>query len=114
MINSDNIIQGLKCCQISMSDEEPFTKCHECPYNDVSICVQDCRSELCKDALELLKEQEPIEPKAGKWITRLRHEHYPSGKPYEEDFCSECGKRGSLEYPFCPWCGIKMESGEAG
>ena len=64
------------------------------------------------DAIVLLKEQEPVEPKTGKWITRLRHEHYPSGKPYEEDFCSECGKRGSLEYPFCPWCGIKMESGE--
>ena len=60
------------------------------------------------DALKLLEEQEPVEPKTGKWITRLRHEHYPSGKPYEEDFCSECGKRGSLEYPFCPWCGKKM------
>ena len=67
-----------------------------------------------RDTLELLEEQEPIEPKTGKWITRIRHEHYPSGKPYEEDFCSECGKRGSLEYPFCPWCGIKMESSEVG
>ena len=65
-------------------------------------------------AEELLKEREPVESKTGKWITRLRHEHYPSGKPYEEDFCSECGKRGSLEYPFCPWCGKKMESGEVG
>lgn len=84
-----------------MSDEITYSA-YSALYDEISLLD------------DLLKEQEPIEPKTGKWITRLRHEHYPSGKPYEEDFCSECGKRGSLEYPFCPWCGIKMESGEVG
>lgn len=86
--------------------------CRDCGYNNHEY--NECVEKLFQDVLKLLKEQEPIEPKTGKWITRLRHEHYPSGKPYEEDFCSECGKRGSLEYPFCPWCGKKMESGEMG
>lgn len=41
-----------------MDNEEPFALClSECPYNGESICVQDCRSVLCADALELLKEQ---------------------------------------------------------
>ena len=88
--------------------------CEKCPFLEGTESGEECVERLHASALELLKEQEPVESKTGKWITRLRHEHYPSGKPYEEDFCSECGKRGSLEYPFCPWCGKKMESGEVG
>ena len=45
----------------------------------------------------------------GHWITKTRHEHYPSGKEYEEDFCSACGMRGSIEYDYCPHCGAKMD-----
>ena len=106
MADREKVIKGLQCCK-SPNDHE------HCPYN-TGVHYNVCTYRLLSDAVELLKEQEPIEPKTGKWITRLRHEHYPSGKPYEEDFCSECGKRGSLEYPFCPWCGIKMGSGEVG
>ena len=46
--------KGLECCQISMHDEEPFEKCQECPYNEISVYVQECRSALCMDALELI------------------------------------------------------------
>lgn len=48
------------------------------------------------------------EPKRGKWKTAIRHEHYPSGKEYEADYCSVCGRRGSLEYNYCPCCGARM------
>lgn len=50
---------------------------------------------------------EPV--KHGHWITKTRHERYPSGKEYEEDFCSACGMRGSIEYDYCPHCGAKID-----
>ena len=51
------------------------------------------------------------EPKRGKWETVIRYEHYPSGREYEADYCSVCGRRGSLEYNYCPCCGTKMYKG---
>lgn len=44
----------------------------------------------------------------GEWVTKQRHEHYPSCKPYEADYCSVCGKRGNAEYELCPNCGADM------
>ena len=52
------VIKGLECCQISMDDKNPFEKCDECPYNHISVSVQDCRSILSVDCIELLKEKE--------------------------------------------------------
>ena len=54
MADREKTMKGLECCQISMHDEEPFEKCHECPYNEISVYVQECRSALCRDALELI------------------------------------------------------------
>lgn len=54
-----------------------------------------------------------VEVVHGRWITKQRHEHYPSGKPYGADYCSVCGKRGSIEYPYCPNCGAKMDGRES-
>lgn len=51
-------------------------------------------------------EAEPV--RHGHWVIKKRHEHYPSGKEYEEDFCSACNMRGSIEYDYCPHCGAKM------
>lgn len=51
-----------------------------------------------------------VEVVHGYWITRIRHEHYPSGKEYEEDYRSVCGKRGSREYDYCPHCGALMDA----
>lgn len=45
----------------------------------------------------------------GRWVAKIRHEHYPSGKPYEVEYCSVCEQRGSLEFAYCPNCGAKME-----
>ena len=51
----DKVVEGLKCCQVSMSDENPFGKCADCPYDAVSVSVQDCRSKLSADCLELIE-----------------------------------------------------------
>ena len=52
------------------------------------------------------------ENKRGKWETKQRHEHYPSGEAYEVDYCSVCGKRGSKEFLCCPNCGARMSDEE--
>lgn len=44
----------------------------------------------------------------GRWVTKQRHERYPSGQPYEADYCSACGQRGSMELDYCPHCGADM------
>ena len=59
-------------------------------------------------AIEALQ-QEPMA--GGEWKTVIRHEHYPSGREYEADYCSVCGRRGSLEYLYCPFCGARMKGG---
>ena len=57
MIDMEKIKKGLECCKASTNDD-PFRGCSECPYNDISISVQECRAVLSADALAMLKEQE--------------------------------------------------------
>ena len=54
-----------------------------------------------KEVLALLKEQEAVEPKTGQWIY----------KKYDDMFmCSSCEKYSIRnDYPYCHWCGAKME-----
>ena len=50
----EKVRKGLECCMACTSDD-PFARCEECPYNEVSIAVQDCRAVLSMEALEILK-----------------------------------------------------------
>ena len=52
MTDREKVIKGLENCAIEQS-------CWGCPYCKGNPTCQD---DLCKDALELLKEQEPVEP----------------------------------------------------
>ena len=54
----EKVTKGLKCCAVSMNDDDPFAKCIECPYNDESIFTDDCRAVLSKDALEVIMNAE--------------------------------------------------------
>ena len=105
MIDREKVKKGLECCKASMNDD-PFQRCSECPYNDISISVQDCRAVLSADALELLKEHEA---KIGHWI-------YLQYCANEGVYCSECHTKMFDRYPmkknlsqFCGHCGAKME-----
>lgn len=45
----------------------------------------------------------------GRWIIRTRHEHYPSGRVYEEIVCPFCGKVDhNGDGNFCGYCGADM------
>lgn len=56
MDKKEKVIRGLECCRQNTPDD-PFQQCGACPYNINGIYVEDCRSVLSGDALELLKEQ---------------------------------------------------------
>lgn len=51
----EKVIKGNVCCMAS-TGEDPFHSCDECPYNNVSVVMQDCRSVLCRETLEVLME----------------------------------------------------------
>ena len=60
MADIKKIIKGLECCQISMSEKNPFAKCDICPYQHFGIAVQDCRSILSGNCLELIRRQQDL------------------------------------------------------
>ena len=84
--------------------------CDVCQYHSLrSPRCCDCDWSEAMDDVDDMDDVE-IEPvRHGHWITKTRHEHYPSGKEYEEDYCSLCSMRGSIEYDYCPHCGAKMD-----
>lgn len=57
MDKKEKVIRGLECCRQNTPDD-PFQQCGACPYNINGIYVEDCRSVLSGDALEVLKELE--------------------------------------------------------
>ena len=97
MADIQKVIKGLECCSVLEGH------CEKCPYETEGF-VADCTSALAIDALELLKEQQPLEvvydinpmtrlpvsfcPKCGEAIQR--HEY---GRPeMTQLFCSYCGQ----------------------
>lgn len=82
MTDREKVIKGLECCQ-TMPDIYP--RCEECPYaDDDDTCVD--MDALHKDAIALLKVQEPREPH----YTKL--EYIVNGMPV------------SINHPECPRC----------
>ena len=51
----EKVKKGLKCCMANTPDD-PFQKCEECPYNEISIAVEDCRAVLSRESLEVITE----------------------------------------------------------
>ena len=99
MIDREKVKKGLKCCKASTNDD-PFQRCSECPYNDISISVQDCRAVLSEDALRLLKEQEPA---------KVRHLRNAKVTVHDEivftDECGNCSCYLLKHWKACPICG---------
>ena len=96
MIDREKVIKGLECCA-----HEAIGDCNNCPYNENT---PHCDIAMMRDAIELLRAQEPVEP--------LRINHDTKWQRDTECICGECG--GSfyrLKVNFCPWCGkaVKWE-----
>lgn len=91
MIDREKVLAGLESCA-----DRTGALCRTCPYD--FIHNENCMGDMAQDALELLKEQEPI-------------------KPTYEDFLgnrvARCGKCNGyiVRYKYCPGCGqaVKWE-----
>ena len=53
MAELEKVIKGLECCKAIH-----IYLCNECPYRDDDVDDDNCKENLCADALELLKEGE--------------------------------------------------------
>ena len=100
MASLEKTLKGLECCK-KLSAEDPFSGCDDCPYNEISVAVEECREALSADALKLLKEQKQIvhckdckhgdkcnEPHEDYWCTW--HETYNNS----EWFCADGERMG--------------------
>ena len=66
MLNLEKTILGLECC--TQADNKGYPKCERCPYADEKLGTCDAVRGLMKDALSLLKAQEPIVATDGKLL----------------------------------------------
>lgn len=53
MIDIGKLKKGAQCCQAEKYGD--LEHCDDCPYNEVSICVQECRTAMNRDVLELIE-----------------------------------------------------------
>ena len=93
------VIKGLECCL----NTGGFEKCKEnCPYFSKEFGISVCSENMLRDALTLLKAQEPI---------LLENQHKPYGhftntnSPWISR-CPKCGKKiEGKQTRFCKYCG---------
>lgn len=95
MIDKQKVIKGLECCLAYRTDSgTDSVSCEDCPYHGTD---SDCW-QVERDALELLKEQEPVTPER----------RYIRGdtKYFDLYKCPECGYL-DLRYKanYCGGCG---------
>lgn len=106
MIDRENVIYSIERCICHVPDA-----CRDCGYDNYGE-YNECVDKLLRDALEMLKEQEP---KHGKWVrlTGMAPPEYHGHK-----VCSVCGCLAPYDpiHPwreelskYCPGCGAKME-----
>ena len=98
------VCKALQQCTMPSDSEGYDTQCSDCPYFDPDCSVRVCKQQLCGDALELLKEQEAVEPdkdsegtcscgNCGETVG-----YYPVGCNTPNKFCK-----------FCPECGKSVK-----
>ena len=91
MPDKDKVIKGLTVhCDY-------FAECDECPYRNEGSPGVGCVDELCNDAIDLLKEQEPVKP------IRINTNFEQSWK------CGECGGLVNTHFKYCPYCGREVK-----
>jgi hypothetical protein len=92
----EKVVNGLMC----IAGDVFF--CAHCKYSDVNGSGRGdrCKRDCAKDALALLKAQEPVEP------VRMNH----TENKYRDHYrCPICKENLSYEQNYCPDCGRKVK-----
>lgn len=84
----EKVIRGLECCM----RENNTNMCGDCPYHDSSETRFGCMQSAMRDALALLKEQEPVKPFGGYGFYFCGGCKNPFNS-VSQKFCSECERR---------------------
>lgn len=102
MTDREKVIKGLECCTAELEiNQHRDDFCVVCPYKDKAMENWYCfhKPDLMRDALALLKAQEPVEPKMMYFVDE--------GLTWETYEVPTCGVCGALlgDALFCPMCG---------
>ena len=90
------------CVVKNTNEETEYARAYAKGWND-------CNSSFI-DNIDKIPTADVQEVKHGKWIVRHRHEHYPSGKAYDENVCPFCKRADhNGDGIFCGYCGAKMD-----
>ena len=93
MNDREKVIKGLEVCTANVSS------CDGCPYFEPVETI-GCDFQMMKDALALLREQEPVEP------------HYKElailGQWDSVPICGACGTIIGYSVKYCPHCGREV------
>jgi hypothetical protein len=98
MANREKVIKGLQCCK-SPNDHE------HCPYN-IGVHYNVCVYRLLSDAVELLKEQEPVAPRKVKRYIEYSDTAINFIDTYD---CGNCGAELPDNSKYCSVCGRKVK-----
>lgn len=95
MIDREKVIKGLECCR-NLNPPDDWGCPEECPYSIESNPHRCCAFDpLLNDALALLQEQEPVQPKEQEetrtWTV-----------------CGNCSQHLISKWSHCPYCGRKI------
>lgn len=96
-MTKQEVIKGLIVCG------DDSYQCIGCPYLPERTGNANCANHLCKDAIALLKKQEPITP-------CIRGEEGFSYNNFTRRYgCGSCGKPIDRGDEFCRHCGKKVK-----
>ena len=65
MADRAKVLQGLEQCK------EWNGHCCKCPYHSISLDISECTANLCRDAFELLTENQKTAPKGNVQDNRI-------------------------------------------
>ena len=102
MIDRKKVIEGLELCTAEIPPDgsmHQYDFCIKCPYHDPVFIYCFNKNALMKDALEVIKEQEPVAPTHSYSVYRCGKCGYIVGiddikgvPGYKSHYCADCGK----------------------
>ena len=118
-IDIEKVKKGLRYCQVDENDD--LEECAKCSYNEISLIVQECRTQMDRDALEVIEALEEqiktMTEKLNELIKQQREKAETIDTLYEilNDVCKDVREETEGDYVcgLCEYDGAhKTDSGD--